>query len=196
MGAQQTDLETRLRELDQEIRSKRQEYVALSKQLCGETIGDYTLKTHDGNMASISDLFGDKDDLILIHNMGQGCAYCTLWADGFNHLTPHLENRAAFVIVSPDSPQAQSEFRASRNWQFEMVSAEGTNFIEDMGFRFKEGDDAYWMPGVSIFKKSADGQITRVSKDFFGPGDMYSSPWHFFDLLSDGANDWQPAFNY
>jgi hypothetical protein len=42
--------------------------------------------------------------------------------------------------------------------------------------------DGYW-PGCSVFRKNADGSIHRVAKDFFGPGDFYSSPWHLFDLI-------------
>ena len=41
---------------------------------------------------TLLDLFGDRDTLLAIHNMGQGCRYCTLWADGFNGLLPHLES--------------------------------------------------------------------------------------------------------
>jgi predicted dithiol-disulfide oxidoreductase (DUF899 family) len=58
----------------------------------------------------LSDLFGEHEDLIVIHNMGVSCPYCTLWADGFNGLIRHLEDRAAFVMVSPDPPDIQKEF--------------------------------------------------------------------------------------
>jgi predicted dithiol-disulfide oxidoreductase (DUF899 family) len=196
MSAQQPDLQERLKQLDQEIREKRKQYVELAKELCGEDIKDYSLKTYEDNDILLSEIFGDKDDLILIHNMGRDCAYCTLWADGFNHLTPHFENRAAFAMVSPDSPQVQHEFSSSRNWQFRMISGEGSTFIEDMGFKFEDEDNSWWMPGVSIFRKSDDGKISRVSKDFFGPGDVYCSLWHFLDLLQDGVGEWQPQFKY
>ena len=36
-----------------------------------------------------------------------------------------------------------------------------------------------------MFHKDAEGKITRISKDYFGPGDFYSAPWHFFDLLPE-----------
>jgi predicted dithiol-disulfide oxidoreductase (DUF899 family) len=196
MNKQQADLQDRLKQLDQDIRELRRQYVELAKELCGENVNDYALKTYEGKEILLSEVFGGKDDLILIHNMGKDCAYCTLWADGFNNLTPHLENRAAFAIVSPDSPQAQTEFRSSRHWQFRMISSEGSSFIEDMGFRFEDGDNSWWMPGVSIFRKSDDGKISRVAKDFFGPGDVYCSLWHFLDLLEDGGNGWQPQFKY
>ena len=196
MTTEQRDLQKQLQTLDSEIREKRQEYVKLAKQLGGEKVSAYTLKAHSGEDVTLGDLFGDKDDLIIVHNMGTHCQYCTLWADGFNHLTPHLEDRAAFVMVSPDPIDVQSEFRTSRNWQFQMVSGHDSTFIQDMGFRHEDEENAWWMPGFSVFKRSEDGQIKRVAKDFFGPGDMYCSLWHFFDLLDDGVNQWQPQFNY
>jgi hypothetical protein len=50
---------------------------------------------------------GHYKDLILVHNMGQSCRYCTMWADGFNGIHPHLANRAAFALVWPDLPEGQ-----------------------------------------------------------------------------------------
>ncbi len=45
------------------------------------------------------EMFGDKKQLLLIHNMGQGCRYCTLWADGFNGFLKHLESVMSVVLV-------------------------------------------------------------------------------------------------
>lgn len=78
-------------------------------------------------------LFGKKKDLIPIHNMGTTCAYCTMWADGFNGVHKHLENRAGFVVVSNDKPEMQKRFADSREWKFKMVSAANNSFTKDMG---------------------------------------------------------------
>ena len=78
-----------------------------------------------------------------------------------------------------------------------MYSAQGSSLFKDMGF---ESEDEHYgshaMPGVSVFHKSADGSIVRVASDFLGPGDSYCSVWHLFDLLRDGAGDWEPQFEY
>jgi predicted dithiol-disulfide oxidoreductase (DUF899 family) len=125
--------------------------------------------------------------------MGPGCSYCTLWADGFNGFTPHLEDRAAFVVISPTTPAKQREFADGRGWTFKMASAEGTTFIKDMGFEPNPGE--VW-PGVSTFRKQDDGRIVRVSRDYLGPGDVYCSVWHLFDMLADGVNNWEPKYKY
>ncbi|HEV2097343.1 MAG TPA: DUF899 family protein, partial [Stellaceae bacterium] len=86
-----------------------------------EEVPDYVFSNCDGAVP-ISELFGDKADLIVIHNMGTTCPNCTLWADGFNGVYDHLANRAAFVVSSPDMPEVQKRFAASRGWRFPMVS--------------------------------------------------------------------------
>ena len=48
----------------------------------------------------LSELFGDKENLILIHNMGRSCSSCTMWADGVNGVYDHLASRAAFALPS------------------------------------------------------------------------------------------------
>ena len=138
-----------------------------------------------------------KSDLILIHNMGSGCPYCTMWADGFNGVIHHLEDRSAFVVVSPDSVETQQQLRQKRGWRFRLYSAQGTSLFKDMGFESEdENYGSHAMPGVSVFHKSADGSIVRVSWDYLGPGDAYCSVWHLFNLLRDGAGDWEPQFEY
>ena len=157
-----------------------------------EPVADYDLHNSDGSTVRLSELFGEKRDLLVVHNMGKGCAYCTMWADGFIGALPHLQDRAAFVLVTPDKPEVQTEFAASRNWPFRMVSGAGSDFIKAMGY---EGEDGYW-PGISAFHLNDDGSIVRTGNDVFGPGDDYCAPWRMFDLLQSGAGDWDPKYRY
>ncbi|HXO01594.1 MAG TPA: DUF899 family protein, partial [Stellaceae bacterium] len=141
-----------------------------------EEVADYVLTTADGPVR-LSMLFGGKDTLFVIHNMGKTCPACTMWADGYNGVVPHLESRAAFVVTSPDDPATQAAFAASRGWRFRIVSHQGTNFAADMGYRGEKGG---WLPGISVFKR--DGQrILRVSDQQLGPGDDFCSVYHFLD---------------
>ncbi|MCB0217985.1 MAG: DUF899 family protein [Caldilineae bacterium] len=193
-------------DLEAEIGEKMQAWMALQGDIAGlrarwrklwtaddaSIVADYAFETPDGPVR-LSQLFGDRDDLIVVHNMGRGCGYCTLWADGFIGLLPHLESRAAFVISSPDDPSTQAAFAAERGWPFRMIALGESHFAQDMGF----ADDAgSYMPGYSTFHRGEDGQIRRVSKDFFGPGDPYCGVWHFFDQLAEGPAGWYPRFAY
>lgn len=177
----------------EELQAIRQKMAELNKQLCGETVKEYTLKDRDNNPVLLSSLFGDKDDLIIVHNMGKNCVYCTLWADGFNGVWRHLADRAGFVVVSYDDPATMKEFAESRDWQFPILSNDGTSFALDMGFADTEGNPH---PGMSTFHRESDSSIKRVARAPFGPGDDFCAVWHMFDLLKDGVDGWGPKFSY
>jgi predicted dithiol-disulfide oxidoreductase (DUF899 family) len=180
----------KLRDYRRRIEDLRVEMRKTAAQVTPEPVADYVFAGKDGPVR-LSELFGDKDDLILIHNMGRACASCTLWADGFNGLYDHLADRAAFVVSSPDSPEAQQAFAASRGWRFPMVSHAGTNFARDMGYLRDDG----WWPGISVFRRDGP-DILRVADAELGPGDDFCSLWHLFDLMPRGPAGWEPRFSY
>ena len=174
-----------------EIAAARQKILALQRSATPEPVEDYMFSTSDGGRR-LSELFGERDELFVIHNMGTACNHCTLWADGFNGIYPHLADRAAFVVSSPDPPAAQKRFAESRGWRFPMVSHDGTSFAADMGY---VGASGRMLPGVSVFKRR-NGQIFRVSSAGFDEGDDFCALWHLFDLLPDGADGWSPKLRY
>ena len=183
-----------LQAIQQQIEELKAKLSEARRRRMPEPISDYRFAASTGERVGLSDLFGDKDDLIVIHNMGTGCVYCTLWADGFVSMLPHLENRAAFVLVSPDEPARQRAFAESRGWPFRIVSAQGTTFTQDMGY--SEQDGSHVMPGFSALHKNPDGSIERTGHDQFGPGDDYAPVWRFFDALKGGVGDWGPKYQY
>ncbi len=156
-----------------------------------EPVQDYDFAIPTGTVR-LSQLFGERRDLFVIHNMGRGCPHCTLWADGFTGIYPHIVDRAAFVVASPDPPHVQQSFAAARGWRFPMVSHRGTSFATDMGYRSTTGG---WLPGVSVFQRKGD-TIARVADTGFEPGDDFCTLWHLFDLLPEGRAGWQAKFDY
>lgn len=180
-------IDDRIRESYEKIRELRERIVELRKERPPEAVADY-----DFGAVKLSELFGDKGDLIIIHNMGKSCPMCTLWADGFNGILDHLEDRAAFVVSTPDTPSEQMEFAASRGWKFKMVSVVENDFAEEMGYRDEQGND--W-PGVSAFQMK-DGKPLRVGTAGFGPLDDFSPMFNLMTLFPEGQNDWWPKFTY
>jgi len=188
-----TETDRQVDELEYQLQDIKRKLAELRRQRPRDEIRDYQLLDPEGREAPLSTLFGDQSRLILVHNMGRNCAYCTMWADGFTGLLPHLESRAAFAVTSPDQPAAQKEFVQSRGWKFPVYSTAGTSFTADMGFDDeKEG----LMPGVSVFTKETDGRMYRVSRAEFGPGDDFCAVWHLFDLLPEGIDGWEPKLSY
>lgn len=156
-----------------------------------QEVRDYSFCAPQGDV-TLAALFGDKDDLFVIHNMGASCPYCTLWADGYNGAYQHLASRAAFVLSTPDDVEVQMRLAQSRGWRFPMVSHARSPFAADMGYRTPTGT---LLPGVSVFQRRKTG-IFRVSDTQFNHEDEFCPAWRLFDMLPEGANGWQPKFSY
>ncbi|HWE76027.1 MAG TPA: DUF899 family protein [Stellaceae bacterium] len=185
------DTAATLTEYRHRIAELRREMRAIRAAAPPEDVQNYEFATPEGPRR-LSDLFGDRHDLIMIHNMGASCPNCTLWADGYNGIYNHLITRAAFVISSPDPPQIQQALAAERGWRFAMVSHQGSSFAADMGFRSERGT---WLPGISVFRTES-GRIVRTSSTPCDIGDDFCALWHLLDLLPGGAANFRPQLHY
>lgn len=177
------ELERQIADMTEQINAKRR--ASLSSE-----VPDYTLQTLSGQVP-LSQLFGGHDKLLAIHNMGQRCRYCTLWADGINGFVPHLESSMAVALLSKDPPDVQRRFANSRGWRFQLASHMGGDYIREQ--TTMEGENN--MPGAVLYEKR-DGRIFRKNAAVFGPGDMFCSAWNFLAMAGLGADDWTPQFSY
>ena len=167
-----------------------QKVAQLRKDSTPTLVKNYVFKTQEGDV-SLLNLFGDKDILFLVHNMGQGCRYCTLWADGLNGFVQHLESQFAVALVSKDSPQIQRTFANSRNWRFKTASHSGGEYAKEQTVMPGESN----MPGLVCYIKQGS-QILRKNSVIFGPGDEFCSIWNVLGLAGIGEEQWNPQFNY
>lgn len=162
----------------------------LRKTQVGAEVSNYTFSTLDGDV-TLLELFGDHDRLLLIHNMGQGCRYCTLWADGLNGFLPHLESAMSVALVSKDPPDLQRRFANSRNWRFRLASHGGGDYIQEQSVSAGEINT----PGAVVYERDGD-RITRKNAAEFGPGDLYCSIWNLLGMAGFGVADWTPQYRY
>ncbi|MFK7962029.1 MAG: DUF899 family protein [Phycisphaerales bacterium] len=174
----------------QALRTAKADFLAALRARGPEPVKDWSLTDADGAPVQLSALFGEHDDLLVVHNMGRGCSYCTLWADGFRGIADHLAQRCSFVLCSHDPPDVLRGFVAERGWNFRCVSGAGSGFTAAMGYASPENTKP--MPGVSSFQRRAGGEIVRIAHTPFGPGDDFCAVWPLFDLLADGAADFKP----
>lgn len=173
-------LETKIAYLSKQV-------AQIRNQQSGRKISDYKLLDHDNKIVRLSEMFGTQNNLIVIHNMGFSCPYCTMWADGFNAVYNYIIEKTAFVVVSHDEPGPQQLGKMKRGWKFPMYSARESTFTSDMGFI--EEDGSLW-PGCSVFyKNDGSDDMYLHSQTTFGPGDRFCSVFNFFDLLHDKATD-------
>lgn len=162
----------------------------LRKANVGDEVPNYTFATQDGDV-TLLELFGENDQLLVIHNMGQGCRYCTLWADGFNGFLPHLESALSVVLVSKDSPDVQRTFANSRGWRFRLASHGGGDYIREQTVMDGESNT----PGAVVYQRDGD-RIRRKNAAVFGPGDLYCSIWNLLGMAGYGVADWTPQYRY
>jgi predicted dithiol-disulfide oxidoreductase (DUF899 family) len=183
MSDEITEIEKQLFELTMKLNQ-------LRKTNSGVEINNYTFSTLDGE-ATLLDLFGENDRLLVIHNMGQGCRYCTLWADGFNGFLPHLESAMSVVLVSKDLPDVQRTFANSRDWRFRLASHGGGEYIQEQTVMDGESN----VPGAVVYERNGK-RITRKNASVFGPGDLYCSFWNLLGMAGLSESEWTPQYKY
>jgi predicted dithiol-disulfide oxidoreductase (DUF899 family) len=183
MSAEIAKIERQLYELTTKLNE-------LRKTNSGDEVRNYSFSTLDGEV-TLLDLFGEKDRLLVIHNMGQGCRYCTLWADGFNGFLPHLESAMSVVLVSKDSPEVQRTFANSRDWRFRLASHGGGDYIKQQTVMDGESN----VPGAVVYEREGS-RIVHKNAAIFGPGDLYCSIWNLLGMAGLSAADWTPQYSY
>ena len=179
-----------IRAIEQQIRQLMEKLAKLQQSNRSNEVNNYKFSTLNGE-TNLLELFGEKDKLLVIHNMGQGCRYCTLWADGFNGFLPHLESTISVVLVAKDLPKLQRNFANSRGWRFRLASHGGGDYIQEQSVM--EGSNN--MPGAVVYER--DGKkIYRKNDCVFGPGDIYCSMWSLLGMAGLNKTNWTPQFSY
>jgi len=179
-----------IRDIEQQIHQLMEKLASLQQSNRGDEVKNYSFSTLEGE-TNLLELFGENDKLLLIHNMGQGCRYCTLWADGFNGFVPHLESTMSAVLVSKDAPNIQHKFANSRGWRFRLASHGGGEYIQEQSVM----KDSNNMPGAVVYERDGD-KIYRKNDCVFGPGDIYCSMWSLLGLAGLDSNTWTPQYSY
>ena len=177
-------------ELEQQIFELTAELNELRKLNAGDEVRNYAFATINGE-TDLLIMFGVKDRSLRMYNMGQGCRYCTLWADGFNGFLQHLESAMSVVLVSKDPPELQRQFANSREWRFRLASHGGGEYMSDQ----INADGAVNMPGAGVYERDGNN-IMRKNSCLFGPGDIYCSMWSLLGLAGLSEADWTPQYNY
>lgn len=176
--------------LQQQIFELKTRLRAAQKNAEPQRVRDYPLRDLNGE-TSLLKLFADHSLLFAIHNMGAGCRYCTLWADGLNGFLPHLQDRFAVVLLSRDEPADQHRMANDRGWRFRLASHGGGDYIREQ--TVCAGEDNY--PGIVCYRRDGD-RIFRMNAASFGPGDDFCSIWSVLGLAGLGEQDWTPQYHY
>jgi len=179
-----------LQQAEKDLFELTQRVAELRKNAPLVAVKNYVFENTDGNV-SLKALFGSNKILFLIHNMGEACQFCTLWADGLNGFLPHIESEFALALVSKDDPDTQRRMANSRQWRFKMASHGGGEYISEQSVLKGENN----MPGMVCYVLK-DGDVFRKNSAIFGPGDEFCSQWNLLSLAGISENEWAPQYDY
>src|SRR5262249_2782500 len=127
---------------------------------------------------TLAQVFDGRSQLVVYHFMFAPeaevpCKSCSFWADNFNGVVAHLNQRdVTFVAISRAPLPKLQAFAKRLGWSFKWLSANGGDFNYDYGVSFRSDDVAKGgasynyaptqttmsdLPGISVFFKDADG---------------------------------------
>jgi predicted dithiol-disulfide oxidoreductase (DUF899 family) len=155
----------------------------------------------------LSDLFTDGHDTLIVDHLmfaagdDEPCVMCSMWADGYSAVTPHVIQRASFVLVAKAEINKLRIWARQRGWdRIRLLSSYDNTFNRDFGM---ENADGTQNPGLSVFTHTPDGAVYHrytVGAEFDEHNnrgiDPYSPDWNLFDLLPQGRGDWYPSHDY
>jgi predicted dithiol-disulfide oxidoreductase (DUF899 family) len=159
---------------------------------------------------TLGQLFSGRSQLIVYHFMfgpdwEAGCKSCSFWADNFNGIVPHLNQRDVTFVAISHAPLAKLQaFAARLGWSFKWLSSSGSDFNYDYDVSFTpealaNGSAIYnyaeykmdtpEMQGISVFFKDAEGNVFHTYSCYARGVDMLNTAYHYLDLVPKGRDE-------
>lgn len=157
----------------------------LGGQLKQDYVFEWANDARLGQPVKFSELFGDKDTLLLYSFMyGPGwdnpCPSCTSLVDGFDRTWYQVSQNAAFVAIAKAPADRINAWAKKRGWsQIPLVSGSNSPYQADYICQ-GESDDMQW-PVMHVFKKQ-DGKIFHFWASEL-PGNHVDTVWPYWNLM-------------
>jgi predicted dithiol-disulfide oxidoreductase (DUF899 family) len=158
----------------------------------------------------LADLFEGRSQLAVYHFMfgpdwDAGCPHCSFWADQFNDIIVHLNQRDVTMVAVSRAPRAKlAAYQERMGWGFKWLSSGDTDFNFDFGVSFpaeavarKSAFYNYAMQdpgmsdreGVSVFYRDAAGTVFHTYSAYARGIDMLNATYHYLDLVPKGRDE-------
>jgi predicted dithiol-disulfide oxidoreductase (DUF899 family) len=163
-----------------------------------------------GGKETLADLFAGRSQLVVYHFMfgpdwEAGCPSCSLFADSFNGIVVHLNQRdVTFIAVSRAPFSKLDAYRKRMGWSFKWVSSAANDFNEDYRVSFSPEEVAngvgYYnyvrqrlfgteMPGASVFYKDPAGRVFHTYSTYGRGLDAFMVNYQFLDVVPKGRDE-------
>jgi predicted dithiol-disulfide oxidoreductase (DUF899 family) len=171
--------------------------------------GDYIFDGPDGK-ETLSALFDGRSQLIVYHFMfdpswNAGCPICSFWADNFNPIITHLNQRDVTMIAVSRAPYAKlAAYRDRMGWTFKWMSSYGSDFNLDSRVSFSADEIASKRglynfviqdpgeterEGVSVYYKDAADKVFRTYATYARGIDLLNTAYNYLDLVPKGRDE-------
>jgi predicted dithiol-disulfide oxidoreductase (DUF899 family) len=159
---------------------------------------------------TLSDLFDGRSQLIVYHfmydpNWDAGCPSCSFWADNFNGIVVHLNQRDVTMIAVSKAPYSKiGEYKKRMGWDFKWVSSYDNDFNFDYHVSFTAEElsekKAFYnynlqdthspeREGVSVFYKDTAGHVFHTYSAYARGIDVLNVAYHYLDLVPKGRDE-------
>jgi len=170
---------------------------------------EYVFDGPDGKQ-TLSELFDGRSQLIIYHfmfdpNWDAGCLHCSFWADNFNEIIVHLNQRDITMVAVSRAPYCKlASYEKRMGWDFKWVSSYDTDFNFDYNVSFThkqmEREETFYnyifqnsnrpeREGVSVFYKDPSGRIFHTYSAYARGIDMLNVAYHYLDLVPKGRGE-------
>ena len=176
-----------LKKIEQNLLKNIRELATLRRQAYGGEIIDCQVETPQG-LKNLYQLF-TKDRMIVIHNMGIHCKFCTAYADGINAISKEFQNCDIVLLSTTELPELL-KFQEKRKWSFHCYRIVDNIFSQAVGLFRK---DIGVMPGIISLYLTNEKKIIVESISDFEPGDYFSPIWPIKSLFDDHWEEYSPT---
>jgi predicted dithiol-disulfide oxidoreductase (DUF899 family) len=177
---------------------------------------DYVFDTDNGTM-SLAELFGGRSQLLVYHFMfgygdrvdeqSPGCTGCSLVADHFDAVVPHLNGHDVTLMAESIAPIAElRRYKERMGWRFPWVSSLDSDFKYDFGAAFTDGqqrsgaeynfrhtdDPGEQAPGMSVFALD-EGSVYHTYSTYARGVEQLMGTYRYLDVAPLGRDEDRPG---
>ena len=201
----------------QKLLAKEKEFTRLRDQLSRQrrelpwerVDKEYNFEGPNGK-ESLSQLFAGRSQLVVYHFMfapdwQAGCPHCSFWADNFDGIIVHLNQRDTTMLAVSRAPYEKlAAYKKRMGWRFKWVSSGETEFNFDYQASFTaealaEKNALYNFTrqdagetdreGLSVFFKDTDERLFHTYSTYARGIDIINTAYNILDMMPKGRDE-------
>jgi predicted dithiol-disulfide oxidoreductase (DUF899 family) len=170
---------------------------------------NYLFEGPDGR-ETLAQLFDGRSQLVIYHFMfgpdwNAGCPHCSFWADNFDEIIVHLNQRDTTMVAVSRAPYEKlTAYQKRMGWRFKWVSSGETAFNFDFQASFMPDalaeKNAFYnfmrqdagesdREGLSVFFKDADGSVFHTYSTYARGIDIINAAYNILDMTPKGRDE-------